>query len=342
MNYSLIKYRMISLVESDFNKIRDFIIEITKDTKHIVCIKSYDELKSIEPNKFYFKLKEDRIEDITLWGEMYRCICETLNMQDLSDNKNAIRLHSVSAENSYIDYYPGQAKNIFYNKLQKYYTIEEIHNILKSVPYPDYKQKAIHYRTEEKGKVLKFENCIYLDMNKAHSYVMSQLFPKAMPMFEELAKKGKIDKKYKNVVNYAVGYLNHKNGNDFYYPNVYEYIVYTIAKTITDKANELTGPDSTIVYVNTDGIVIQNPTQWPEDSQKFGEFKRETKETTFYTYRGDNYWMLQYGDTKKGNLPASIKEHIDLRENKTPKIKKVLNKETKIFEYEVEEDEDRI
>ena len=203
--------------------------------------------------------------------------------------------------------------------------------------------RQVHIENVEKGKVLRFDNCVYYDINKAHSYALGIIFPEIKPWLEKIAAKAKKDKKWKSVANYYVGMLAFKTesmkrkGLEGKHEKTYNWIVHNTTRTLLKRIDECSSYDrygmmtNTIVYANTDGVVIQNPTKFIESSSKFGEFKVESDETTFYTYAGENYFVIQYGDTIKGNLPVKLRKYVDLRKGKviTYTRKKVGN----VFEY---------
>lgn len=195
-----------------------------------------------------------------------------------------------------------------------------------------------HYLFAEPGIIQRFDNCIYYDINKAHSDAIGEIFPEIKGWLEEIAMLAKIDKRWKSVPNYYVGMLAYKTKSmrqkqeQGQYEKTYNWIVQRTTKILTKRLDEVSDINSNVVYTNTDGIVIQNPTKIIPGSNRFGDFKVETDETTFYTYAGDNYSIVQYGDTIKGNLPMDLRKFVDLREGKVISFDRKLN-ENGIFEY---------
>lgn len=94
-----------------------------------------------------------------------------------------------------------------------------------------------------------------------------------------------------------------------------------------------------VVYGNTDGIILKNPTKKPEHSSALGGFKLEY-EGTVYTYSGENYWIFQYekdGELEiTGSLPLKLRKHIDLSKGQVVSFDRVRKEygDIKIFEYE--------
>ena len=207
----------------------------------------------------------------------------------------------------------------------------------------DPKLKQIHIENVKPGIIQRFDNCYYYDINKAHSYALGIIFPELEDWLKKIAKYSKKNKKWKSVPNYYVGSLAQKTremrtkGLQGKHERTYNWIVHNTTKKLLERINECTEydeyglPTTTIVYANTDGVVLQNPSKVIESSNKFGEFKLETDEHTFYTYAGDNYYVIQYGDTVKGNLPNSLKNLVDLRKGKVISYKRV--REGNVFKY---------
>ena len=74
-----------------------------------------------------------------------------------------------------------------------------------------------------------------------------------------------------------------------------------------------------IVYANTDGVIIKDPVNRIETSDKLGDFKDELKDGVIYLllYRGKtSYTLYQYYNgkkfEKKGSALNSVREQIDL------------------------------
>lgn len=182
--------------------------------------------------------------------------------------------------------------------------------------------------------IYQFNDCVYYDINKAHSDALSEIFPEIKEWLKDIAKKAKTDKRWKQVPNLYVGILNHRKKSQEVaeYSKTYNWVVQRTTKTLLKMIDKLEGFRTIKVYVNTDGFVLSKPKMKVESSDKFGEFKLETNETTFYTYSDKNYSIIQYGDTIKGNLPVALRDNVDLRIGKIVTFDKVKN-DKGIFEY---------
>lgn len=227
------------------------------------------------------------------------------------------------------DFAPHICKKIIHDKLHKLgFTDEDIDNRL-NMYQAEYDPRLIqvHYSNTERNKILKFTNCYYYDINKAHSDALGEIFPELRTWLQNIAKLARKDKKWKSVPNYYVGMLAYKTSKmkrehrPGKYEKTYNWIVQRTTKMVEDFINEIGAYDSDMVYINTDGFVINNPLRTPESSKEFGKFKLESDERVFYTYKGDNYEIIQYGDTIKGSLPVSLRKYVDLREGRVVSYK---------------------
>lgn len=229
----------------------------------------------------------------------------------------------------------------------KKYSKEEYDAILKGVCVEyDENLAQQHFLNAVFGKVEKFTNCYYYDINNAHGSAILELFPRCeeelLRMYEHRKDN---DGYYKKVFNYYWGQLGagkkQKDGTVKYgpYRGAYNWVVQRTTKLITEFLEKVGGE---IVYINTDGIIVSNPRNPQPSSNKLGEFKLETG--TVYTYRhpiGDKsvtpYELLQFmGDdgvvSKKGSLPLIFRDAVDLSSNKGIKFKRV--KVNNHYEYQ--------
>ena len=181
--------------------------------------------------------------------------------------------------------------------------------------------------------IVRFDNCVYYDINKAHMDALIEIFPELKEWFINVAKKSKTDKRYKNIANFYVGCLGSKSSK---HRKTYEWIVDRTTKKIEKLLDAIDNPNGRLVYVNTDGFVYQNPKITLETSSIIGDIKLETEETTFYmfNYHDDNkyktpYKMIQYGDEKKciSNIQIKDFEFIDLRKGDVISYKEVIDRE---------------
>lgn len=212
--------------------------------------------------------------------------------------------------------------------VKRYYTNEEIEEIYHSHSR-DYDEgyKQYHYMTElEYDKIVKYDDCYFYDINGAHSYMLMELFPKARKdllklysrknYYKKIGDKENYDK-IKSLFNYCVGELcNKKDSNGNYFRGTYNYIVQETTKRAFNTMDILGG---TVLYANTDSILVHKPDRKLEVSDDLGGFKLEG-EGRFYFYRDKNYRIFEYKDTnneynQKGNCPKSLKHFIELRNN---------------------------
>jgi len=240
-------------------------------------------------------------------------------------------------------YSPMQCKFIINQQLKRLgFTDETINQRLKEFEV-DYNEDLAqqHSLFATKNVIRKFNNCVYYDINKGHSYFLGQIFPELVPYLKNLAVRAKKDKKYKSIPNFYVGMLAFKtkamrnNGTLGNHEKTYNWIVQQTTQMLLDRINAVCGMKSNIVYMNTDGVVISKPKRIIPSSNEFGKFKIESPETTFYTYRDANYEIVQYGDEIKGNLPIELRKYVDLRQGRVVHFTAMRDPDTLTFKYNV-------
>lgn len=203
------------------------------------------------------------------------------------------------------------AKAIVLKNLYKYYTKEEVKEILSSYTTEyDYDKKQYHWNPSEPG-LNKYENCVGYDINGAHCYFLTQMFPKAADYFIKLYKDRHIRPNNKKIANYFVGCLKTCG-----YECAYNWIVQNTTRLLLGFKRYVEGYSGITVYANTDGFLTQDPAKLIKGSDVLGEFKIEMQGTV-YTYVDKNYFCIQYTDSKgkkvlKGNLLNEVREHVDL------------------------------
>lgn len=183
--------------------------------------------------------------------------------------------------------------------------------------------------SKEEGKITKYENCVYYDINKAHASLLMELFPRVSPQVLSLldqAKQFKAEGKkadaqrIKDIFNMTVGYFNTPKANA---SETYWWIVHEVTRRMRSFVNNLLGPESELVYVNTDGFVVSNPGRKPAGSDAIGEFGIEY-EGPVWVYEEETtkdvsgYWSIQFGngEIKGQGLPVRMHEHMDLKNGK--------------------------
>ena len=250
----------------------------------------------------------------------YRCIV------DMHQEEPFVKQFSPSFCKSLV------TKQLHYKKLTDEMIDERLNKFV--IPEGVLREKQLHSSLDiPKNVVVKFENCIYYDINKAYMDALIEIFPELRGWLTNVAKKSKADKRYKNIANYYVGLLGSKYSN---HRKTYEWIVDRTTKKMHKLLDAISNPNGDIVYENTDGFVYHNPKIALETSDEIGDIKLETEETTFYmfNYQDDNryktpYKMLQYGNEKKciSNIQIKDFEYIDLRKGEVISYKEVANRE---------------
>lgn len=176
-------------------------------------------------------------------------------------------------------------------------------------PYED----AVPFGTtpDYNGDVYKVDNCVYYDINGAHHSAVAEIFPKAADEIEELYNERKEHPENKLYFNLFVGMLASKR-LEKKYRGTYNWIVQRTSKLLLEKLNHIGGK---LIYANTDGFIVQNPTNIDNNSHKLGEFKLEYQGTVYYTHT-DNYQLLQYGRGEtadlKGTLPLAVRDKVNI------------------------------
>lgn len=192
--------------------------------------------------------------------------------------------------------------------LMKYYTDDEIRNILSSHSLEQGK-KALHKLLPEEyldGHIYKFKDCVYYDINGAHKDALIEMFPKAKRTILRLDK---------NYVNFAVGELCNEG-----YRGTYNWIVNRTREYINEIIRKA---DGEIIYANTDGVIIHHPANYLATSKEIGAFKSEIIGDTIYAYycnadeNSTRYTIYQYIDKNgktvlKGNARYFLREGMDL------------------------------
>ena len=227
------------------------------------------------------------------------------------------------------EYQPQQASKAVHKHLNKYYTDVEIENCLKEFEKDfdvNKAKKQLHInitdtiteddvimdREYSAQKIHVYNNCYYYDINGAHCYILSQIFPKAKEYFEYLNKHKHDPGKehYKAIPNYYVGLLGKADSK---HKKTYLKIVNNVTEIVEKAIKECSGR---IIYANTDGFIVQNPAKLLEHTLELGGFKLEAQGNVYF-YSGINYDLMQYTKAngkieKKGSLYNSLKKECDL------------------------------
>ena len=213
------------------------------------------------------------------------------------------------------------AWNTFKKKLLNFYTESEFESALNShVADFDENKKQQHYlRYTAPGRVERFKNVIYYDINNAHGSALLDIFPRAESIIREMyAHRRDNDGAYKKIFNYFVGMLTRRG-----FRKTYNWIV---QRTTALLKRHLIAVDGDPIYINTDGAIISNAHAPLDGSDELGEFKRKNGDC--YVFRADNYFLIQFIDEngmsiQKGNLPTILRKNVDLRVGSVVKYNKV-------------------
>ena len=221
----------------------------------------------------------------------------------------------------------GRAKAYMMKILKKYYTAEEIDkrlNMFHAEYDPDLKQQHYNGDLLPSGKILKFTNTYKFDINGAHLDALCEIFPKAKDDFVRMYNKRHKNPVFKEYPNRFVGCLaqktdemrkEHKMGK---YELTYNWIVQRTTEKLLLALNEVGGKQ---LYINTDGLVINDPESIICTSANLGEFKLEHCGNTYF-YRDKNYCIFQFGedlakkDVLKGSSLTEVRKYIDLSKGK--------------------------
>ena len=226
------------------------------------------------------------------------------------------------------------------NIIKKQYDLDEKKEIFAT--HEKEESEIIHVSIDATHKqITKFSDCCYYDANGAYASELIKMFPKCRKDFEYMFEhRHDNNNKWKNCFNYYVGCLTENEKKRQYkietgkkvrtiYPKTRNYIVQNISDMLLDLIDKVNGY---VIYANTDGVMIHKPKNKLPNSKDIGNFKIEY-EGDIYTYQGDNYSIVQYGDEIKGSLPVELRKYVDLRVGKVVSFSKKLNSETGTFEY---------
>lgn len=241
---------------------------------------------------------------------------------------------------------PAQAVKKINSIIKKHYTDDERIEIFHK--HENDKSTILHHTCETvEGVIQIYHDCYYYDANGAYASELIKLFPKCQDdltyMFEH---RHDNNNKFKNCFNYYVGCLTQNDKKRAYkiahnqdireiYPKTRHYIVNNVTESMHRLYQQL--KPKYIVYINTDGMIVQTPKNIIPHSREIGEFKIEYHGDV-YTYRDKNYIIFQYGDEIKGNLPLELRKHVDLRIGKVVHYDRYLD-ENNFFRYKNIEEE---
>lgn len=243
--------------------------------------------KFIITQKLLYSLDDTKTIDST-W---LQCIC----YRDPKQKQNI--LESISGGTAY-----RKMKNI----ICKYYSEEEYaerFQLFRSKYDPDLAQLHFNYDLND-DCIHKYNNCKKYDINGAYAKALTVIFPKAEKAIIKIYKERKTKPQNKKLINFYVGMLCVKG-----YRETFNWIVQNIRKQMETAINTVGG---VILYVNTDGFLVNNPKQDLPVSKELGDFKLEYQGPA-YTYGGPNYWIFQTDDEITGNMLYQARPYTDLR-----------------------------
>ena len=232
-----------------------------------------------------------------------------------------------------------QAQKYMLKVLEKHYTDEEIREVLKNHSITD-GESQLHHINKRPEQILQFNNCVYQDINNAHGSALMIMFPKCKKEILNMYQHRKDNDGFnKKVFNYFVGMLNStKAHNTLIFPGAYKWIVnHTTEQLVSLYQTEGGIP----VYINTDGIILQEPRTTIPDSDKMGEFKKKNCIVYTYEHLGNkedtsyNYVEIHYTDgtiETKSLMPYSLRKYMNLADGKVIRYKKIVNKNTVKYE----------
>ena len=227
--------------------------------------------------------------------------------------------------------YANQANSVIKKILRKHYKDTEIESILTAHSVNE-RRKPLHMLMPmdcHDGRIHKFTDCAYYDINGAHTDALCEMFPLARDELVALHHNGG-----KDYINIFVGDLCNNN-----HRGTFDWIVERTRKQIEDIYKEAGG---IIIYANTDGIILWHPNKTLKTSDEIGQIKSESKDGIIYAYYcgRDNettpYTIYQYEHPKKGrqlkgNARLQVRKGMDLSKgliNKGKLIKNELGVET--------------
>lgn len=232
---------------------------------------------------------------------------------------------------------PIKAMSMVNAELQRHYTEKEIEDIYsnneddfggdKNILHDN----IITHGSLEKNVIYKFKDCRYEDINSAYGSELSRFFPKAANKFNYwFEHRHDNNNKFKNLLNFFVGCLTqsvekYKNGKPT--RDIHPKFRNRILNNITDKMNKRLNDIGSegVLYLNTDGLIVQHPKHILPTSSNIGEFKLEAEGDVYMLWM-DGGWLMQYTNTKgeveiKGSISKELRDKIDLSVGKAATFK---------------------
>lgn len=257
-------------------------IYVSKDHKHMVCRELY----------LYYIMGYD-LDGISLWKQ-----CRIKRVVTMDENSISTNVSGMFAF------------NYMRKVLLNYYTEDELEECMAAhtASYDEIKKQQHYNEYVDTDAIYRFDNCVEYDINSAHADALREIFPRASAEIEKMYVERKTKPVYKQIFNYFVGMLGSFNKDNGKHRGTYIWIVQRTTALLTQRIEAVGGR---VLYMNTDGFVVQNPKKYIEGSKKIGDFKIEY-EGPIYIGRTDHYTIMQLGTTLKGTAPLCCRKDIDL------------------------------
>lgn len=212
-----------------------------------------------------------------------------------------------------------QATRLFFDYcLDGIYSEEESEEALRSheADY-DISKRQIHllptsFPFVQPNVIYEIPNCVEFDINGAHAFELSRIFPKSEGRIREIYSRRHENPVFKAIPNYYVGMLCRKN-----HRKTYNWIIQSVSAKVTAKIREEEESGGIPIYVNTDGMILAYPERIkPSSSQELGRWKTEGIGNCQFILRQQageaSYWALQIGNELKGNISIEARNVMDL------------------------------
>ena len=291
------------------DKSKIYMQETTKECKFVIRLIDLEGLAK--------RLRDGEIRFDTPYVHITDCPFKNpLSYQVIAYWKNDTHLRGIETQETLSG---GQCYVRVMSYIKKKYSEDELKVIFNDFAVKELKDNEKQWHEDidagiMAGTVYKFNNVKYYDINGAHAYLLSVIFPKCKDYFYKIYEERKIKPQNKQLLNYFVGDLvNHGHRE------TYNWIVKSVTDYMRQTVRDLYGWDSKLIYVNTDGFAIQNPVRELETSTELGKFKRESSTDTMYVYADKNYRVIEYTDkngkrTIKGSAFDTMKDLMNLSE----------------------------
>lgn len=278
----------------------------------------------IEPDlfKFYYGYYENK--DLIYFNGKDELICceyivnKYINLIENCTVWKQIRVQKVlNMKNEAMESTTGSRAKAYITKVLKtVYTNEEIDERLRMFEAEkDLNLIQQHYNyPAPDNQIIKLSNTFKFDINGAHTDALCEIFPKAKDKLIKMYERRKKNPVFKQYPNFYVGMLAEKSkemrkqGIPGKYEKTYNWIVQRTSKLLLG-AMDIVGGE--LIYANTDGFIVQNPTTLLTHSKNLGEFKLEFSGDT-YIYSDKNYIIYQTGNELKGSCFNQVRPEIDL------------------------------